>query len=416
WEWLILGAAATIPLLGSAALLWIAARRGLETSWAELGDLPALVAHFTRQEYGGLLSASSRSWPFWIARRQIAYWELLSGSIGVISIAFGLLGGVMLAFWGRSRIAAALGVTFLLSGPVFFAVNRVELTFEEHLAWCERFASMSHIPLAMLLGLVVERGLQAALSRSRIWSFGIALAIPIACLQPALVAYRLDLSNDYMGLYFARDLVERTPNGSVLLLRGALHRVLGEYYCAVYRACGQRVVVSAYSSWRYEQLRSRHAELGLPRWTPQLRSATIHPVIDAVLPDRQVFISPELVGRYPDILRRYRVEPDLVLWRVAPAGEDLSRALRASALSTLAEGCTTCLHVPTWLPRPTMHAQEMRQYSVGFRNLAARYRAVIGTDPITTHLEGQAQAMELPAWSSSATPGKKLERMQISHP
>lgn len=412
-SWLGLVGAALLPLLGSVALLWLAARREVETSWAELSSFSTLMAHVTRQEYGGLLSASSRHWPFWILRRQSAYWELLSGSVGIIGVMFGLLAGIAVAVRHRSRLAVALCITFVLSGPVFFGINRVELTFEEHLAWCERFASMSHVPLVMLLGLGVEAAMQWTRDRSSLGSIGLFAIPPFVWLQPALTATRLDLSDDYLGLSFARDLIERTPDRSVLFLRGALHRVLGEHQCAVYRACGERVVVSAYSSWRYERIRNLHPELRLPPWSAQFRSG-LRPIIDAVLPERDVFISPELAARYPDLLSRYRFEPDLLLFRLAPIETDLSRSLRASAVSALAGGCATCQRLPEWLPRPTMHAQEFRQYHVGFRNLAARYRSVIGWDPILDQLEQHAQGFDLSAWSSAATQGKELDRMRLA--
>ncbi len=413
--WLRCVAAGLLPLVASWLLLWVAAQRNTPINSSNIDSASSLFAHVTRQDFGGPFSSSFRPSPWWLERRQWAFWELLHGSVGLPALVAALVGGLALAV-RRSVPAQALAATFVLSGPVFFGINRVGLEFEEQLAWIERFASMCHVPLALLLGLVVAHGWRWARRRSNAARMAMAGGVGVLLVIPAHGARNLDSSRDRWGDAVASDLVDRMPDGSVVLLSGDLHRNIGLFHCVARGHCGTRVVLPAHSASWYERTRRQRPELGLAPWTPTMRSGGLHLIVEQLLPNRPVFITPSLATRNPELARRYQLEADVLLFRVWPRSIDHRQAFLQSAMAATSGTCASPPMLPRELARPTMHAQELRQYSIGFENLARRGRALFGPTPLTARLIECSQRFGLPAWVSVATPGRELESVSVKSP
>lgn len=398
--WWRLVLAGLVPyVLCAGVLLGVAAARGTGYDWGSIHDLSSLWHHLTRGAYGGPLSASVHERPWAVVARQEALAALLAGSLGPPALLLAAWGGVAQSRH-HPRIGAALVLTVVLTGPIFFALNRVPLGREEYLAWSERFAALVHVPLCCLAGLGLWHGARA-LHRIARWQPLAVGAVAVSCLlQPIVRSPAVDLSDDRLGYTLASDLVTRTPDGSVIVLASDQLLSTAEELCLVHTACGQRLVLPLHR-FRYEATRLRHPELALPS-APEgltLADGKVLFIIDALIGRRPVYVDPSLLTRAPGLQQRYQIVPDLLLLRVEPPGAAVAALVRSAAERALTD-CQTCRAVPMGLDRPTMHAATLNAYRAGLQNLARFEQAYAGRAAVLDDLVTLEAALQLPTWDS----------------
>jgi hypothetical protein len=340
-----LGFAAIVPFLACYALVPLAAARDPALSWGDVHDVRSLVALMTRHDYGGLLSPVHGGGHGTAEARVLAYGVLLYTSFGVVPLGAALIGALRL---GRrdSSVASALLVTFLLAGPLFAAVNAVDISSEEGLAFFERFATMSAVPVAFFVGTFVDAGLSLPVRPSAKVLGGAALAI--GWLSPALVHARLlDRSHDDRGADFAHDLVFGAPDGALLLLSGDVPTSAALYVCAVERACGRRTTVSPGGlalRWAMAQFRRRNPGIPVP-WSSGPALKRTHELAAAQPAGRMIFAYPDLLEKDPLLRQTFDVLPDHLLFRLWPLATNpaLEReAFIAAAADMTGGGCRGC--------------------------------------------------------------------------
>jgi hypothetical protein len=346
------------PLAISFALLpWAAASDPL-ISWGDVHDLESLAHLVTRADYGGLWRASRGSAEGQLLERLDVFFAGLGRSLGAFGLAMAAIG----AWWAlaRSRIhGAALLLAFAVSGPVFAAMNAVDIHSEARVAFFERFTTMCHVPLGMLIGCGaswVEQRLSSYAPRRMVRG---ALAF-IAAL-PLVPHLRIDCHEDRLGLAYAHDLVRSTPDGSLLLLTGDMPSHAALYVCGVERACGHRVIVSPLQlrmPWKAAQVKRRHPELATPRHDDG--SIDLAAMIRGALGERPVFVSPELLEKEPALARSFSWSPALLLLRAHAPGlvTDTPSGFREDAN----DACEACSMALPALLRPSMEAQIFKAY------------------------------------------------------
>jgi hypothetical protein len=306
----------------------------------------------------------------------------------VLLACVGLVGA-----WRRDRaVAVALLVAVIFAGPIFAAANAVDIHSAYRVAFFERFFGMSHVGVAVLVGIgasAAERAIRARWSGEGARAFGVALLafVTLAPLAPNLA--RLDMSSNRVGLAYAHDLVLSTPDDSLVLLKGDMPSQAALYVCAVERLCGARIILSPGQlsmSWQRRQLARRHPELTLPS---EQDTAITRSLIARELPRRPVFVHPELLD---DALSEPNVAvPAGLLFRIYP---DLA-ALHADLprirdeLAGLAAGvrCEGCFGRPA-RPQP-LDDQLLRAYESALRAHAAAARE-LGLDTEAARLAARA--------------------------
>jgi len=329
------------------ALLLVAARRDPWLSWGDVHDVRSLLHLLTRQDYGGLLHASRRPATGQLLERLDAYVVSTAKSFGPGALLLAATGAV--AWLGRARrIGVALIVAVVLAGPAFAAANAVDLHSEYRLAFVERFFTMSHVPLSILVGLGAARAfewLREAPNLGRGWRAPLLAGLG-ALLTVGPLFYRardLDFSRERLAAAYARDLVTKAPERSLVLLKGDMSTQAALYECGVEQACGQRIVLAPLQlsmKWRLEQVRRRNPELALTDLAP-----TVAELVERGLAQgRAVFVHPELLD---DAQRgQESALPSLLLFRIYPSDgalrselPDFHRSLTAIATGTSCEGC-----------------------------------------------------------------------------
>ncbi|HEY3594221.1 MAG TPA: DUF2723 domain-containing protein, partial [Polyangiaceae bacterium] len=256
-----------IPV-ASYSLLLIAAARDPLLSWGDVHDFHSLYRLITRQDYGGLLHASRRPASGQLLERLDAFALSTGESFGIVALALSALGVV----WGyrhARRPCAALVLAFVCAGPLFAGTNAVDLHSEYRRAFFERFASMSHVPLAILVGMGATEAFDRIRSSPR-WSRGLRASmvsglLVVLTVVPLVFGTRdLDFSRDDLGAVYAHDLVASLPEGSLVLLKGDMSTQAALYACGVERRCGDRIVMAPLQlglPWKLEQERRRHPSL-----------------------------------------------------------------------------------------------------------------------------------------------------------
>lgn len=363
------------PIAAFYALILVAAARDPLGSWGDVRSLGALVRLMTRADYGGLLSPH-------LGGKELDAWALAGGWLDGQALAFGWL-LVLLAVVGAvvtfrrgspdAPVAIALVTAVVVSGPVFAAMNQLEVETEHGRAFAERFSTMSAVPIAILVGL----GLAAA-QRAAEGSFPPAMVRVVLGLSFVLPLARhagdCDLRADRRGLQVAHDLVGDVPDGSLVLVTGDAMNGAALWVCGVERRCGNTLVFSPgqmHLDWRVAQLRRRHPDLVLP--SPAGKFITVRELVAANLPRRAVFLSPQLLDLEPPLREAFQFLPDRIHVR-ALAAEDLepfkaSFPERARRFAR-ADACEGCGIARSDLRAPSLETSLPFLYALAFENHA----------------------------------------------
>jgi hypothetical protein len=383
---LFCGALAVIAVaiaLSSFALVGIAAARDPLLSWDDVHDLRSLAHLATRQDYGGLFHSSRRSASGQLLERLDAFALSTGRSFGWVALAlaaFGLLWG----FRHAPRCCVALITAFGFTGPLLAVMNAVDLHSEYRRAFFERFATMSHVPIAILVGLGFTHAFDWMRSSARI-SPGFRLPMLAGVLGllstgPLIYGVRdLDFSGDRLGIAYAHDLVASTPDRSLILLKGDMATQAALYVCGVEKRCGDRIVLAPLQfamPWKLAQDRRRYPELGLGDADSGdfAGGGGVAGLVQRQLPNRPVFLHPELLD---DALRgEQSALPSMLLYRVYPNESalradlpDFRAKLSSMVTGATCEGCS--LPRPIRTP-PAADAQLRETYAAALRsNLAA---------------------------------------------
>jgi len=298
-ESLLLLGLAVLPTLAFYALVPVAASRDPYVSWGDVHDLRSLWLLATRQDYGGLFHASRRLAEGQLLERFDALASATGASFGVLGVPLALL-GLAVIWTGERRMSAALLLAVLVPGPLLAALNAFDIHSEYRIAFFERFVTMCHVPLAILVGsgfAGIETRLAVANERGRRWRALALVALSAATvgpLVPNLAAF--DMSHNRLAIAYAHDLVLSTPDDSLVLLKGDMPNQAALYLCGVERSCGGRIIFSPgqlFMSWRVDQLSRRYPELSLPREGDA--PTALRRLVEQELARRPVFVHPELL-------------------------------------------------------------------------------------------------------------------------
>jgi hypothetical protein len=367
------------PIVLSYALVPLAAARGPALSWGDVHDLGGLLHLITRVDYGGPWSAArhASTAPGWA--RVGAFCGLIGESMGVATLLIAAW-GLSALLWRAPLMGASLALAVLVPGPLFAWANALDTSSPETLAYFERFTTMAQVPIAVLFGAGVAEAWSAfRAARGARVAAGIVVAAWAVC--GAQRARDIDLRDDQLGAAFGHDLVERTPDGSLILLTGDAPANAALYVCAVERACGGRVVLSPgllSLPWRMAQVRRSYPDVPIP-WNAGPALARTHEIAEAEAPRRPVFVYPDLLTKDPELgRRRLAALPDGLLFRVWPA--DANEAIPVDAFLSSAramadaacEGCALLTGAPV---RPAEVATA-RAYQSAYENHASVARAL----------------------------------------
>jgi hypothetical protein len=300
------------------ALIPLAASRHPVPSWGDVRDGGSLWRLVTRQDYGGVAHASRRLVDGQLLERLDALALGTAQSFGVVGVLLFLVGALGLR--RERRMCIALLLAIFCCGPLFAALNAFDIHSEYRVAFFERFTTMCHVPFAVMVGwgaAELERWLKAhALGSPQIArvAMGLVAALAVAPLLRNLASF--DFSKNRRGEAYAHDLVESTPDGALVLLKSDMASQAALYFCSVERRCADRIVLTPgqlWMPWKKDELARRYPALSLPR--DDVASAARW-LVEENLPDRPVFVHPELVD---DVTHgELSVLPSLLLFRVYP--------------------------------------------------------------------------------------------------
>jgi hypothetical protein len=386
------------PFLGCYAALWRAASHNPPLSWGDVHDIASLWRLFTRADYWEHVHRmpAAGGWQG-LGHRIGLFAGLILASVGIVVSTVAALG--LVAHWHRDRVEAiALGLAFVVTGPLFALVWPLSTT-TALTALAPRFVSMPLIPVAILAGCGIaaaERWLLRTVPRAR-WLPSLASGCAVLPLVPPVLAQ--DMSRDLRGIALGHDLINQTPDGSLILITGDLYVQVAEYVCAVEKACGHRVVLepgSFFLPWRLAELQRRYPEIAreLPAH-PGL--ATVHVLVAAEIGRRPVYVMPDFLRADP-ALANYRVTPDLLLIRLYPdAKADFDdRARIAGRARSMAEDrhCEGCpLYSASGEFHPAEEAVVKLAYAAAYANEAQVARTVLADDTLSEALAVRSRSI-----------------------
>ena len=399
------------PILLFYGLIPFLARRQPRASWGDVASFDELVHLATRQDYGGVTSPhlGTAKVP-WDA--SVAGW--VAGIVRGFSWPLALVAGgfaALLAYeaWTARRrraLTLSLWLLVLVSGPIFAAMNGLEVEAEHGIAYAERFATMSCVPVAVLLGLAL------AAVPIRAWAVRAAPALGLVCVVPlALHATNVDLRADRRGIAYTHDLLRDVPEGSLVMLSGDPANGAQLWACGVERRCGQTIVFSPgqmHLPWRMRQLRRWYPELILPEprkvVLPEGERTLVstREIALANIAYRRVFVSTDILEREPGIQEAMQFLPHGIVVEafVDPrvfADAKASFLARAGSMGAF-ERCEGCGMRRTDLPYPSLETSLPFAYALGFENHARVLRAFFAGDlaagALATRFEGLAAAAD----------------------
>jgi hypothetical protein len=401
-------AAALVLAASLYGLVVLAASRLPPVSWGEARDLDALLRLVTRQDYGGIFHAARH-----LARGQLL--ERLDSLIAGTAHSFGVIGCSLFlvgALWGwrsHRRVTVALLLAVLCSGPLFAARNAFDIHSDYRVLFFERFATMCHVPFAVMCGFGVAqveqwlarartrpsspspigaRWARPAIARAAMGALALFAVIPLVGNLDAL-----DFSRNRRGLDYAHDLVDSTPDGALILLKSDMASQAALYACAVERRCGDRIVIAPgqlWMPWKQRELKRRYPALALP---PQDAPSAARWLVEQNVAARPVVVHPELVD---DVVQGELASlPSLLLFRVYPSEASLRADLPEfrEAIAAVIQGrrCTGCALAKRAPPAFAADAQLARIYDDALRAHTAA----------ATELGFDAEARALIAWKTS---------------
>jgi len=377
--------------------LWLAAARHPPVSWGDVHDVTSLWRLFTRADYWDHFHRDPMSAWEGLDRRALLFARLAFASTGAIVCAFAALG--LAAHWSQSRLETiSLALAFAVAGPLFAVATPlfVVAVSPELMALAERFVSMSLIPLAVLVGCGVAAAERWLRRRVRRMPFLPAVVAGILVLPLAPSAMAEDMSADRRGIALAHDLVNQTPDDSLVLLTGDLNVQAADYACFVENACGHRIVLTPglfFLPWRLTQLRRSLPDIAaeLP---PVPRMTNIHELVSTEIQKRPVYLMPDFMQKDPG-LGAYAFAPDLLLVRLyasaAAAADDRARVTsraRAMGEDRDCEGCS--LYFPSTDYHPQEEVLLKLAYATAYANQARAARLVLGETALSEILRSKA--------------------------
>jgi len=396
------------PMLVFYLTTTVAASRDPLSSWGDVHDLKSLFALATRQDYGGILSPH-------LERPTIDRWDIVESQLlgvarhfGWLSVALAAAGAYFL--YKRKSFAplAALTMAFVAAGPFFAAVNRIDPSTEHGLAYSDRFATMSLVPI----GIVVGCGIAFAIEQLPLMFpeplvralFGLSFVVPLA-----MHASDVDQRDNRMGIALARDLLADAPDRSLVLLSGDHANGIALYLCGVEKRCGSRIVMSPgqmHLEWRVRQLKRRYPDLVIPPATghvprdgKMIDIVTTRDLVAANLPLRPIVISADILDREPALREAFQFIPDGLLVRVLPDEPSIEREkprflARAKELGSGVR-CEGCGASADKLHHPSLETAIPYAYALTFENHARILRAWFPTETVlASTLEERALAAD----------------------
>jgi hypothetical protein len=399
-----------VPFLGFYALILVAARRDPFSSWGDVHDLHSLLHLATRQDFGGISSPNLGNTAITNSALFDAYVDGLTRHFGVALLLVAGLGTYSLLRepGPRRRLGIGLVLALFASGPLFAMANVLPIDGEHGLAFADRFATMSHVPLAALIG----AGLAAILARAMVifpsgpMSHVVRALVALVFVWPlALNATDVDQRDNRRGIEVAHDLFRRTPDGALVLVSGDAFNGATLWTCGVEKACGERIAFSPgqlHMPWRVEQLRRRRPDLVLP--APTGKFLTTRELVEANLPLRPVHVMPGLLDAEPALRDAFDFVPEGMLVRAMPLGSDLV-AQRGSVLASAralldGQGCDGCIDPGMRRPKlvtPSLEVPLTAFYALAFENHARFARALYHEEGLALALEARADEIDA-AW------------------
>ena len=383
-----------LPIVVSYGCLWRAAAHHPPVSWGDIHDLRSLFRLFARSDYWEHFQRQPvRAWDG-LDLRGAQFGSLLYASVGPVVLLVAALGLVL--HFRRDRVeAVALGLAFLVSGPLFALITPLfGASSPAAIAVVERFVAMPLVPLSLLVGCGVggaETWLRRLLGSGWVVSSILAAAFTVPRIGGAL---RIDLRADRRGLAFAHDLVDGTPDDALVLVTGDVYVQASTYVCAVEQACGHRVLLAPgalHSAWQRAELARRYPEIAAELGDdPGIASA--HVLVSRELARRPVLAMSDFLLKDRQ-LGELALAPDLLLLRLYPsqaaAGADLPRVaarMRALAAGTGCDGCD--LFASGYEPREELLLRQA--YSSAIANAATAARALLGDEALSAALRARA--------------------------
>ncbi len=389
------------PILLTYGAIPFLARRQPRASWGDVAGFDDLVGLFTRKDYGGLFSPhlGTAHVPWDVS---VAGWiEGLTRGF-TVPLALGAFVGLALlllsarAVPDRRPLALAVVVLVLCTGPIFAALNGLEVEGEHGRAYAERFATLSALPVALLLGL----GLAAIpLPESLRPAVGLVFLLPLLT-----HAADVDLRGQRRGLAYAHDLLRDVPEGSLVLLSGDAANGAQLFTCGVEQRCGSSIVFSPgqmHLAWRRRQLARWHPELVLPpprRVVLEQGERFLVSTREIVLANagrRRIFLSPDILDREPGLQESLQFLPHGILVEAVDAeGFAAAKTTFVARAASLArhERCEGCAMKRTDLRAPSLELSLPFAYALAYENHARVLRAWFPGDEVAARLAADLEA------------------------
>ncbi|MBK7586386.1 MAG: DUF2723 domain-containing protein [Myxococcales bacterium] len=401
------GAALFLPWLVCELLLFLAARRGPLVAAGDGTTLEGLSRLLARSDYGGWFGAVRLGSVEPAAERVGAVSLLLFESLGPLPLVLAVVGAFAL-LPKRRRASVVLLLAFVVPGPVFAALSRLGVEGESSLTLLERATAASQLSLVILCGVGVaalfER-FRGSLPRAGVLSL-VAAVVPALPLMARVAD--VDPSRDHYGGAFTRDLFRAVPTGSLVLVTGDPYQGATQYACIVEARCaGIDVVAPGLLSqpWRRAEFTRRHPGVHLPGGRMVL--ARSHELVAEALPTRAVYVVPPLLGRDPELARRFVVLPELLLARLHADADGAkvgaAHFLELAREMTSGKSCEGCALDPKTVLRPSEHVQILMTYSATLEN-TSRLAFRLGSHELATQLEIEFRALDAVVGAHFTTP------------
>ncbi|MBK7402499.1 MAG: DUF2723 domain-containing protein [Myxococcales bacterium] len=389
------------PILFAYGAIPFLARRQPRASWGDVGGFDDLVALVTRKDYGGLFSPH-------LGTAHVPWDASVSGWIEgmtrgfTLPLALGAFVGLVLlllsarAIPDRRPLALALVLLVLFTGPIFAVLNGLEVEGEHGRAYAERFATMSAVPVALLLGLALAAIPLPAWLRP---------VVGLAFLLPLLThAADVDLRGQRRGLAYAHDLLRDVPDGSLVLLSGDAANGAQLWTCGVEHRCGRSIVFSPgqmHLEWRRRQLARWHPDLVLPpprRVVLEQGERFLVSTREIVLANagrRRIFLSPDILDREPGLQEATQFVPHGILVEAVDAeGFAAAKVTFVERAASLArhDRCEGCTMKRTDLRAPSLETALPFAYALAYENHARVLRALFPGDEAAARLSADLEA------------------------
>jgi hypothetical protein len=392
---LLLAIFVAIVATGYSVVL-LAAGHDARVSWGDVRSVADLARLFTRADYGGPLSAALGTTEGGASARALLFGVSTLHAFGPIALMLAVVGAA--SAWRRSRrLALALALGPLVSGPLFAMVNAIPIGRPGTDAFMERFFTMAHVPLALL----VAMGIAAIEVHGREARWPMAVALPILagvgpfsllCLAP-----EADLRDDRLGAALVHDLVAPLEPDALLLVAGDALVSAATYACAAERACEARAIFSPgqlHMPWRQRQLVRWYPGFAIDGEPPPSAVDLIARNLDA----RPIYIAPALLDLVPDLRVAYDYSARGLWLRVVPSANMPSEraAIEADGREMLEDHgtCTGCVPAVAASAAGDLDGPLVGLYSTAFTNHARLLRGLFAETQPSSELESRAAELQ----------------------